>query len=100
MLLLSPRNSDEAQESVIEQAKSGTFLCSTSYEVRIKRLLDARLKLRGVTLFVVPEQEELLRDDSVPDFPYLKTVEEARSEPLVILHTSRVVIYLGFSIDL
>lgn len=48
--------------------------------------------------FVVPEQEELLKDDFVPDFPYERTVEEARLEPLVVLHTSRLLLLFPFDV--
>lgn len=41
--------------------------------------------------YVVPEQHDLLRDEFVPDYPYEKTLEQARYEPLVVLHTSRSV---------
>ena len=89
MLFLSPRNSDEAQESVIREANCQKFLCSSSTESRIRRLLQTRTNLAEVDLFVVPEQHDLLKDEFVPEYPYERTVEEARLEPLVVLHTSR-----------
>ena len=60
-------------------------------EARVKKLLQSRAGLSKMNIFVVPEQEELLKDDFVPDFPYERTIEEARYEPLVVLHTSRLV---------
>ena len=44
-----------------------------------------------MSCYVVPEQQDLLKDEFVPDYPYDKTLEQARYEPLVILHTSRSV---------
>ena len=37
---------------------------------------------------MVPELDELLKEEKVSDYPYQKTFEEARQEPLVVLHTS------------
>ena len=89
MLFLSPRNSDLAQSSVIEQATCKKFLSSSSMESRISKLLQARRELSSLAHFIVPEQAELLKDEPVSDFPYERTVAEARHEPLVTLHTSR-----------
>ncbi len=89
MLFLSPRNSDEAQRSVLEQADCHTFLCSQSAKAAVENLLQSQASLSKMTYHVAPSQEELLKDDFVPDVPYEKTVEEARFEPLVVLHTSR-----------
>jgi hypothetical protein len=89
MLYLSPRNSDEAQLAVVEQAACKIFMYSQTMELRVRRLLQSHPRLSKMSHYVVPEQETLLRDEFVPDFPYEKTVEEARSEPLLILHTSR-----------
>ena len=88
MLFLSPRNSDEAQRSVIEQADCEIFLCCQSWNLRVQKLLHGHARLLGMAHYVVPDQEELLKDDFVPDFPYERTIQEARSEPLVVLHTS------------
>lgn len=89
MLFLSPRNSDKAQSSVVEQANCQKFLSSSSMEPRIRKLLQDRSELSYMTYYVVPEQNELLKDDYVPEFSYKRTVAQARSEPLVTLHTSR-----------
>lgn len=91
MLFLSPRNSDEAQQSVICEASCQKFLCSASMEARVEKLIQGRSNLSNMSCYVVPEQRDLLRDEFVPDYPYDKTIEQARYEPLVILHTSRSV---------
>lgn len=89
MLFLSPRNSDEAQLSVVEQADCQTFLYSSSMSTRVEKLLQSHRRLSKMTRIVVPEQEDLLKDEFVPEILYDRTVDQARSEPLVILHTSR-----------
>jgi hypothetical protein len=91
MLFLSPRNSDEAQRCVIEEADCKIFLSSQSMDARIQKLLQSHPRLARMTRFVVPEQEELLEDVFVAEFLYERTVDEARSEPLVVLHTSRLI---------
>ena len=91
MLFLSPRNSDEAQQSIISEASCHKFLCSASMENRVKKLIQSRSKLSDISSYAVPEQRDLLRDEYVADYPYDRTLEQARYEPLVILHTSRSV---------
>lgn len=56
---------------------------------KVQKFLQSSRVLRRMTCFIVPEQGHVLTNDYVPDFPYQRTVEEARSEPLVVLHTSR-----------
>lgn len=92
MLYLSPRNSDEAQLSVIEQASCETFLYAQSMDGMVQKLRQSHPRLSGMVYFVVPEQEELLKDDFIPDFPYEREIHEAREDPLVILHTSRLLL--------
>lgn len=53
-------------------------------------LLESHPSLSRMTLYIVPEQQDLLKDNFEPDIPYKRTVEEARHEPLVVLHTSRL----------
>lgn len=91
MLYLSPRNSEEAQRCVVEEADCRIFLYSKSTEARVQKLLQSHPRLSTMARYIVPEQQELLKDEFVPDFPYERTVEEARYEPLVVLHTSRSV---------
>ncbi|PWY72566.1 hypothetical protein BO83DRAFT_445576 [Aspergillus eucalypticola CBS 122712] len=91
MLFLSTRNSDEAQYAVMNEAGCQKMVCSKSMKDRVQSLLAARPSNNGPTsIFVVAEQEELLEDTPVPEFPYHKTVETARFDPLVSLHTSRL----------
>lgn len=67
-------------------------------DARVQKLLQSHPRLSEMAHFVVPEQEELLKDDFVPDFPYERTVEEARLEPLVVLHTSRLLLLFPFDV--
>lgn len=69
-------------------------------EQRVQKLLKSRSSLSGMMHYVVPEQNDLLKDEFIPEFPYNRTVEEARRDPLVVLHTSRSVhfpVSLGLS---
>lgn len=95
MLFLSPRNTDVAQYGLADQAHCYKWLCSTEFKDRVQALIASRPKTgtgANTDIFMtVPEQQELLKDDPVPEFPYDKTVDEARSEPFVTLHTSRSV---------
>ncbi|KAF2481573.1 hypothetical protein BDY17DRAFT_326254 [Neohortaea acidophila] len=88
MLFLSPRNSNEAQRTVIEQATCTKFLYTHAMAARVEKILQSHARLRSMAKFEVPGQDELLRDEEVADFPYERTIEEVRALPLVSLHTS------------
>ena len=98
MLFLSPRNSDEAQWSVLQQAACSNILHDAQLSDKIHSFMgrrqasdrrEERLEDLKVQAVLVPEEEVLLCDDAVPEFPYGKTPEVARLDPLVTLHTSR-----------
>ena len=65
-------------------------------ETRVQKLIQGRPGGLKMAYYVVPEQERLLENDFVPEFPYDRTLEQARSEPLVILHTSRCDFVFGW----
>jgi hypothetical protein len=67
-------------------------------ETRVQKLLDSHSRLSQMVHFIVPEQEELLKDGFEPDIPYERTVEEARGKPLVVLHTSRLLPLFDFDL--
>lgn len=48
---------------------------------------DMILESHQMQFFQVPRLQELL-DQEYPSYPFDKTFEEARNEPLVVLHTS------------
>lgn len=94
MLFLSPRNSDEAHFAVMNEADCHKWLCGATMKARVESVVSQRLIPKGgneQVVTIVPEQDELLKDESTPEFPYSKKLEEARWEPLVMLHTSRLV---------
>ncbi|KIW87610.1 uncharacterized protein Z519_11935 [Cladophialophora bantiana CBS 173.52] len=99
MLYLSPRNSDEAQYAVMKEADCHKWLCATEIKTKVEALVENRppktlnansgqTESWNDTLTVVPGQTGLLKDEPTPSFSYNKTIEEARGEPLVMLHTS------------
>ena len=84
LLLTSPRNSLSAHLNLFDKTECNTLLFSSSHNRTAESLLNAR-SLKSIQ---VPELDELLNEASVPEYPYNKTFEEARQEPLVVLHTS------------
>ena len=50
--------------------------------------IDDILSSRSIRHFEMPELNELLDDEVVPQYPYEKTFEEARLDPYLALHTS------------
>ena len=57
--------------------------------MKVTKLVQGRPESSKMLQYVVPEETELLKAEFVPDIPYERTIEQARREPLVILHTSR-----------
>ncbi|KAK5449789.1 hypothetical protein LTS15_008361 [Exophiala xenobiotica] len=99
MLYLSPRNSDEAQYAVMKEADCHKWLCATEMKPKVEALVanrppkaldtnSSQTESWNDTLNTVPGQPELLRDEPTHAFGYNRTLEEARWEPLVMLHTS------------
>jgi hypothetical protein len=102
MLYLSPRNSDEAQYAVMKEADCHKWLCATEMKPKVEALVanrppkaldtnSSQTECWNDTLNTVPGQPELLIDEPTHAFGYNRTLEEARWEPLVMLHTSRFV---------
>lgn len=100
MLYLSPRNSDEAQWSVIREAKCTKFLCAKTMQSKVEQLINNPYQgvvdqnaipstYSRILSILAPEEAEILDKSLVPDYPYEKTAKEARRDPLVVLHTSR-----------
>ncbi|KAF9890498.1 hypothetical protein FE257_005903 [Aspergillus nanangensis] len=95
LLFLSPRNSDEAQYHIMAEAECTVFLCAEQFKERVTSLFSRRPQPatdaspnKAESIFVVPEERELLNEEPRIPFPYEKTVEDARFEPLVSIHTS------------
>lgn len=83
MLFTSPRYSAIAQVELMKQTNCKTMLVPTVCPPVTKAILEA-YQMRACQ---VPELGDLLDQDH-PHYPYEKTFDEARSEPLVVLHTS------------
>ena len=84
LLLTSPRNSISAHLNLFDKTECSTLLFSSSY----KRTSEGLLNARSFNSIQVSELDDLLNEEPVPAYPYNKTFEEARQEPLVVLHTS------------
>ena len=84
LLFTSPRNSISGHLNLFDKTDCSTLLFSSSY----KRIAESLLNARSLNSTQVPELDELLNEEPVPAYPYNKTFEEARQEPLVVLHTS------------
>lgn len=78
----SPRNSPAAQKSLFNTLKCKTLVTTDPSLPPVQPILDA-VKPRCLT---VPSIQELLCDQ--PHFPYDKTFEAGRWDPLVIWHSS------------
>ncbi|KAI1419683.1 hypothetical protein F5Y12DRAFT_776597 [Xylaria sp. FL1777] len=90
LLLVSPRNTVEANLSLLDQMKCNTFLTPPNFPLPVvRKVLDAR-PMRHVE---VPNFHAWLDDSHDHDaewkpYPYTKTFSEAKAEPFVVLHTS------------
>lgn len=51
-------------------------------------MLPQLLSHRPMKVIEIPETDELLSTEPVPDYPYNKTFQEAASDPSCVLHTS------------
>ena len=83
MLFLSPRNSLEDHLHVIGRSECDIILhASTS---SMSEIVTERKSTRQ---FEAPEMHELLDDAQAPLFQYTKTFEQARYDPMCVVHTS------------
>lgn len=83
-LLPSHRNSPAHFKSLFEATKSERLVYSKKYENLVNSLKADR---PSITSFVIPELEDMVQTVATP-YPYTKTFEEAKGEPVMILHTS------------
>ncbi|KAI1822704.1 hypothetical protein F4861DRAFT_550606 [Xylaria intraflava] len=90
LLLVSPRNTVEANLSLLDQMNCNTFLTPPNFLLPVvKNILDVR-SMRHVE---VPGFRDWLDDNydhgaKWEPYPFAKTFSEARAEPFVVLHTS------------
>ncbi|OBR08091.1 Nonribosomal peptide synthetase [Colletotrichum higginsianum IMI 349063] len=83
-LLISPRNSHKGQMNLLEQTDCNIICCDSSFDHVVQPLA----KERQMDIIVVSSAEAWLEDTEVQHFPYIKTFEEAKMDPVVVLHTS------------
>lgn len=82
----SPRNSMAAHLSLLEEANCNVWLVD---EKHVHPLVEQVTKDRPMTIVQIPSLQTLLYDTAgVADYPYTKTFEEVRLDPMLILHTS------------
>ena len=83
MLFLSPRHSVLAQVNLLKQLDCKTLLISAERSPEIDSILDGY----DMRVFQIPELKDLL-DQIHPYYEFKKTFDEAKNEPLIVLHTS------------
>ncbi|KAK2045229.1 thioester reductase domain-containing protein [Colletotrichum somersetense] len=83
-LLISPRNSFEAQINLFEKTDCHIIYFASSFTDVVQPLLEER----PMDAVVVASPDDWLSDEEVPHVPYDKTFEEAQRDPVVVLHTS------------
>ena len=83
MLFTSPRYGTLAQLNLIRLVNCKTMLVPEARPPAIDGILDS-CEMR---VHQIPSLEELFDQDH-PHYPFNKTFEQARSEPLIVLHTS------------
>jgi acyl-CoA synthetase (AMP-forming)/AMP-acid ligase II len=84
-LLLSPRNTVEANMSLLDETDCKTLLVPSGFPMsRIGRLVETS----GTKIFDIPALQHWLNDGPEELYPFPKTFEEARLEPFVVLQTS------------
>ncbi|EFQ26791.1 thioester reductase domain-containing protein [Colletotrichum graminicola] len=83
-LLTSPRNSFEGHMNLFEKTDCHVICFDESFKDVVQPLLEER----PMDTIVVTSADGWLSDDEVPHFPYDKTFEEAKYDPVVVLHSS------------
>ncbi|KAI0445857.1 acetyl-CoA synthetase-like protein [Xylaria telfairii] len=84
LLLPSPRNPPSTTISLLEQTKCTKILFTSEVSPIVKSIQALKPDLEGL---VIPSFRNMM--DSIPQpYPYSKTFEEARNDPIVILHSS------------
>ena len=83
MLFTSPRYGTLAQLNLIGLVDCKTTLVPATHPPAIDGILESY----DMRVHQIPSLESLL-DQEHPHYPFEKTFEQARSEPLIVLHTS------------
>jgi acyl-coenzyme A synthetase/AMP-(fatty) acid ligase len=85
-LLTSPRNSIRAQENLFAFASCKTLITTSPQPVQLQPMIAA-LASMGIQVLELPNISEIA-EKSHPHFPFEKTFETARNDPIIVLHTS------------
>ncbi|KAI1774063.1 acetyl-CoA synthetase-like protein [Hypoxylon cercidicola] len=83
LLLLSPRNAPSTNSSLMEQTGCSKLLYAAEVAPIVQRM-GAASSLRSE---VIPTFEEMLSTSPV-SYPYTKSFEDAKNDPVVVLHSS------------
>lgn len=84
-MFISPRNSQEGQLNLFEQADCHVIWFDPSFKNMVQPWLEERPDMIAVMTFPV---DKWFPQETVEPYPYNKTFEEAEWEPLLVLHTS------------
>ncbi|KAJ3578218.1 hypothetical protein NPX13_g2342 [Xylaria arbuscula] len=85
-LFNSLRNTLDVHLALFDQTHCDTLLLPTGFQLPVVQQI---LKARSMRVLEIPGLQYWLDDEAEPQpYPYTKTFEEARHEPLVILHSS------------
>lgn len=82
VLFSSHMNSRAGHLSLMEKTNVKFMLVASGVEV------DDILAQRSMEHVVIPELDELLAADQIRVYPYIKTFDEAKNDPYLIVHTS------------
>lgn len=83
-VILSPRNSIEADIAVLEATACDIWVLPNQHPKFLSQLLIQR----PMKVLTIAEVEDLLQEDPVPEYTYNKTFEDASEEPFCVMHTS------------
>ncbi|OJD31552.1 nrps-like enzyme [Diplodia corticola] len=86
-LFISPLNSFEASKSIIESTTCQRIFYAPPME-QVAKTLSSTAAPRAVEVVQIASLEECLMADSTKPYPYEKTFEEAKWDPVVVIHTS------------
>ncbi|KAK4164744.1 putative dehydrogenase [Cladorrhinum sp. PSN259] len=84
-MLISPRNSQEGQLNLFEQADCHIIWFDSSFKAMVQPWLVERPDMISIITFPI---EKWFPNETIEPYPYNKTFEEAEWEPLLVLHTS------------
>jgi len=84
MLFNSPRNSLEGHLGVIDAADCKIWCIASEKNVQVEQILSKR----AMRIMFLPSLDSLLHEIPVDPYPFTKSFEEAKNDPILVLHTS------------